>query len=119
MEGERKIAECKTLELPNNGNQKGVSCIREGFYEVVKCDSPSKGECFKVLNVPGRSDILIHRGNFAASKPGGKVDTQGCILPGTYFTDLNGDNFLDIAESTRAMSRLLLTLPGKFTLYII
>lgn len=116
MEGERLVFRCKCLELPNNGNQKNYSCIPEGVYDVEKYHSPGKGECFWVKDVPGRDSILIHKGNFAAGK---KVDTQGCILPGAFFTDINFDGFIDIGDSTVTMEKLLEVLPERFKLHII
>lgn len=105
-----------TLELPQNGNQHFTSCIPEGKYQVEKYISPTKGECFKLLNVPDRTDIFIHRGNFAA---GTKKDTLGCILCGYHFEDLNNDGNLDVAESTATLKSLLEILPGKFELIIL
>lgn len=103
---------CVSLELPDNGNQKNASCITAGVYDVEKYDSPSKGRCFHVTNVPGRDSILIHTGNYTH-------DTLGCILPGTYFSDIDNNGFIDVAESSRAMSRLLILLPDIFKLHII
>jgi len=116
MDGERPIYRCKTIELPWNNNQKNYSCIPEGEYVVIRHQSPSKGECFKVLDVPDRTDILIHIGNFAAGK---KIDTMGCILPGIYFQDINDDGNIDIAESTKAMKYLLEYSPDNFTLIVL
>lgn len=116
MAGERPLYKCKTIELAENGNQQNTSCIPEGIYEVIKYNSYKRGECFRLLNVPDRSDILIHIGNFAA---GNKVDTLGCILPGQYFTDINNDGSIDVAESTKTMHELLELLPDEFKLYIL
>ena len=116
MTGELIKFRCKTIELPENGNQKKVSCIPEGIYDVVKYDSPSKGPCFHVQDVPGRSYILIHKGNYAA---GTKVDTEGCILPGSHFVDLNEDGYIDVGGSTVTMETLLAILPEKFKLFIL
>lgn len=113
---DKVVLQLVTIELPDNGNQRNSSCIPEGIYKVTKYDSPTKGECFKVLAVQGRSDILIHKGNYAS---GNKVDTKGCILPGIYFEDINSDGNLDVAESTSALNRMLNILPEKFQLYII
>ena len=110
------VFNCKTIELPSKGNKKQMSCIEEGTYECHKVVSPSKGKCFSVENVHGRSAILIHKGNYAAGK---KVDTQGCILPGMKFADANGDGNIDVIESTIAMDKLLALLPVKFDLTII
>ena len=116
MEGERPLYKCKTIELPDNGNQHNTSCIPEGIYEVEKYYSEKRGECFWVKDVPDRTGILIHIGNFAA---GNHVDTLGCILPGRYFTDLNNDGNIDVAESTPTMRELLALLPTDFKLYIL
>jgi hypothetical protein len=116
MEGEQKLFECKTIELPNLNNQSKISCIPEGVYDVEKILSPAHGKCFLIKNVVNRSAVEIHIGNYAAGK---KVDTLGCILPGMRFTDMNADGFLDVAESTTAMNMLLKILPDKFKLYIL
>ena len=113
LEGEELLYKCKALELPWNGNQRNVSCIPEGTYDCEKIISPTKGEVIHVLVVYGRDSILIHKGNYVPK------DTKGCILPGNYFIDLDGDGTPDIAESTKAMTKLLKVLPEKFKLYII
>ena len=110
------VYEFVTLELPELGNQKSISCIPEGTYEVHKITSPTKGKCFQVMNVPGRTSILIHIGNYAHGK---KVDTQGCILVGTSFVDMNEDGTIDVSGSTIALNKLLSILPGAFNLHII
>ena len=114
--GNESIFNCKTIELPDKGNQHNISCIPAGEYKVVKTISPSKGECFHVLDVPGRSHILIHIGNYAT---GSKVDTQGCILVGSRFADINNDGNIDVVESTITLRKLLKILPDKFILHII
>jgi len=103
---------CVTLELAENGNQHNVSCIPEGQYEVVKQYSAKRGNHFRVLNVPNRTDILIHKGNFLR-------DTKGCIIPGTSFIDIDDDLIMDVNESTRTIEKLYNILPEQFTLHII
>ena len=110
-----KVMELVTLELPDLGNQHNCSCIPEGSYDVIK-ETNSHGKCFRVLNVPGRDGILMHIGNYASGK---KIDTEGCILPGMAFSDLNLDGNLDISDSTVAMGKLNDVLPSQFKLYII
>lgn len=116
FDGDRSIFNCKAIELPQLGNQHNISCIPEGKYEVHKIISPTKGKCFQVMNVPNRTAILIHIGNYAS---GVKIDTQGCILVGLRFIDLNQDGNIDVADSTKALSTLLSLLPDTFNLYII
>jgi hypothetical protein len=80
---------CQTIELPNKNNARQISCIPAGKYIVRKHNSPKFKECLKVFDidgkseVKGRSDILIHAGNYINMTIGGitKTDTLGCILP--------------------------------------
>jgi hypothetical protein len=116
LDGINIVYKCVTIELPDLGNQKNFSCIPEGVYDVEKYDSPTKGNVFHILNVPGRDSILIHKGNYGTGK---KVDTMGCILPGSSFSDINWDDALDAIESTKTMEKLLTILPDKFKLYIL
>jgi hypothetical protein len=116
FEGINILFRCFTIELPDFNNKKNVSCIPEGIYDVEKYDSPTKGNVFHILNVPGRDSILIHKGNYATGK---KVDTMGCILSGSGFSDINWDGALDVIESTKTMEKLLTILPDKFKLYIL
>jgi hypothetical protein len=73
LEGSQKLFEFVTLELPWLENKHNISCIPSGTYEVGKVTSMTKGKCFMVYDVPDRTNILIHKGNFT-------IDTQGCIL---------------------------------------
>mgnify|MGYP001378564073 CR=1 FL=1 len=107
---------CKTIELPYKGNQHNISCIPTGTYHTIKYNSPNKGWVFLLENVPGRSAIEIHAGNYATGK---KIDTQGCILVGTGFEDIDGNGTMDIIESKKTLSRLMGILPQEFNLTII
>lgn len=107
-----KIFECKTMELPWKENKINVSCIPPGSYWVVKHTSPKYDNCFWVLDVPGRTEILIHIGNY-------NMDTLGCILPGRQFSDINHDGLRDVTSSAKTMETLWNILPDKFKLKII
>jgi hypothetical protein len=67
-----------TLEDKWRNNEKMISCIPKGKYKIQRHQSPHFGECFKVLDVPNRSEILIHAGNT-------QKDTNGCILLGLMY----------------------------------
>ena len=67
-----------TLEDKWRDNERMVSCIPTGAYKVMRHISPKFGECFKVIDVPDRSEILIHAGNT-------HKDTHGCILLGLMY----------------------------------
>ena len=116
LDGERLAYHCKSIELPWLNNQRNVSCIPEGTYNVIKDYSVNRGNIFRLLWVRDRSGILIHIGNFVA---GYQKDSEGCILPGDYFFDLNNDGMLDVAESTIAMRKLWEVLPDRFKLIVI
>ena len=118
--GQSKIFEFKTIELPLftiplKPNTARTNCIPEGTYEVTKNISPTKGLCFRLHNVEGRTNILIHKGNYAAGK---KIDTEGCILVGDDFADINSDGELDVVHSTATLAKLLDILPDKFKIHI-
>ena len=71
---------CFSIELPWHNNERKVSCIPEGTYHLEKHVSDHLGNCLHVLNVPNRSDILIHAANNAVR------ELLGCIAPVTKLT---------------------------------
>jgi hypothetical protein len=94
--------EIHTLEPPdlnNDGipdNEKNQSCIPEGIYMVewlgaYKTHGDNVWQVSRKdgLPIPGRSGILIHRGNYPA-------DTAGCILLGSQ----RSENFVGNSIST-------------------
>lgn len=108
---EKRSYKFATLELPWLENQKNISCIPENSYKVTRHYSTTFKECFLIENVPGRSEILIHAGNFVRN-------TRGCILIGTAHSDINGDGLLDVINSKMAMQNILKLLPQTFELII-
>lgn len=91
---------CVTLEKSFKNNEKKISCIPTGKYRVRQRNSPKYGWHYEILDVPNRSLILIHAGNYASQ-------TQGCILVGDRFKDINNDNQLDVTNSKYALKILL------------
>jgi hypothetical protein len=83
--------ECKTLELPWRDNLRQISCIPPDIYDVEIRISNKYGRIYWVRNVPNRSYILIHSGNYAGDKKKGfKTHVMGCILLGTRSGFLGG-----------------------------
>ncbi len=81
----------KTLELPWRNNKRSISCIPSGMYTVQIRQSPKYGSVYWVTNVPNRSWILIHAGNFAGdTSKGFKTHVNGCILLGKDHGFLGG-----------------------------
>ena len=65
-----------TLEPPDNENETNISSIPAQQYIAKRWFRSSKGYwTYKVDEVPGRSAILFHPGNYVG-------DTAGCILLG-------------------------------------
>lgn len=93
-----------TIELPWKNNAKRISCIPTGTYTVKRRWSKKLGHHFHLTDVPNRELILIHVGNY-------NEQTQGCILVGNDFKDINNDNVIDITESRSATFELLRKLP--------
>lgn len=102
---------CRTMELPWKNNQRRISCIPAGVYRAIKHHSPKFGNSFWLQEVPGRSEILIHKGNY-------KHDTLGCILPGKNLSDINGDGYQDVTSSKATMKDLWNVLPVAFDISI-
>jgi len=88
-----------TIELPWLNNKPTISCIPLGTYQAKKILSPTFGWCIHILNVPNRSDILIHYGNFY-------TNTKGCILIGKIFFHINDDLQIDITNTREALKEL-------------
>lgn len=97
-----------SLENPHRKVSKDAA-IPCGNYQCEK-DDTGKFQFYKVLNVPGRSNIEIHQGNFEA-------DTEGCILLGESWAIMKGQ--LAITNSVKTLAKLKLILPEKFLLEIL
>lgn len=85
---------CHTLELPRGDYGKGCA-IPPGRYKVILNPSARFQRIMpRVLDVPGRTGILIHKGNT-------HLNTEGCILVGL---EIVGPDHL--MHSTEAYDRL-------------
>lgn len=96
-----------SLELPWKNNERSISCIPKGSYptrligKTVKFPYPH----YAVDNVPGRSNVRIHRGNSTH-------DTEGCILSARQFSPGG------VILSEMALDDMIKILPETFTLTI-
>lgn len=106
-------------ELPDRGNKTGMSCIPEGTYTCVPYTSPKFGRVWHVLNVPGRSAVLIHKGNLAGdTTKGWKTHSRGCLLASWYRGRIG--NQMAGLNSTRAFTEMKTKIGNNpFTLIII
>lgn len=87
---------CQTIELPWRNNQRNISCISEGRYEIQPRFSRKFKHHLILKNVANRSFILIHPANDA------QRDLEGCIAPVTYLTGIGKG-----LHSRDAMQKLL------------
>ena len=71
---------CKTIELPWKNNEKRISAIPEGTYQVSKRYSKKFDWHLEITGVRGRSLILFHPANNALK------ELNGCIAPVSYHT---------------------------------
>ena len=101
--------EFKTLELAWKNNQKQISCVPIGDYKVKKRWSKKFGNHFHILDVPNRSYILIHCANFY-------TQLRGCVAVGDDLSYINGDNEIDVVNSTKTLKELLKMMPNDFNL---
>ncbi len=75
--------ELEVMEPPWRDNRPNRSCIPARKYTVRPHMSPRFGRVLLVAEVPGRSHILVHKGNIGGDVERGlHTHTLGCLLPG-------------------------------------
>lgn len=111
-EGTKEVFRCCSLELPWRDNRRNVSAIPAGRYVVRKRYTEDRGWHFHIQDVPGRSWILYHKGNFYRQ-------IQGCVLVGSEFRDINGDGENDVINSAATLAVLLGLMPYEFMLDVV
>ena len=82
---------CHSIELPWKDNKRGISCIPEGSYTLLTRYSQQFGWHLWVMDVPGRSMILIHPANDAAK------ELRGCIAPVSKVTGVGKGSYSRLA----------------------
>ncbi len=94
-----------TLERGWKNNQQNISSIPKGEYMCKWRYSWKFGWCYEVTNVPNRTAILLHEGNYF-------FDSLGCIILGKGYGNLNGDKLPDLLNSAKTRKEFE-TLMGK------
>ena len=102
-----------TIEPPQKNNATNISAIPKGIYICKRQISHFniRMQKFDVLNVPNRTGIEIHSGNYNS-------DTKGCILIGNGFKDINMDGHIDISDSHNALRAFNIWMADTFELEI-
>lgn len=101
-----------TLERPWLDNERRISCIPEGVYDLEMRYSPivqrtSGGEYangYEVTGVEGRDLIMIHVGNYVR-------DTAGCLLVGSVKSFKDGDPV--VWSSRQAFRKMMKKMSGQ------
>lgn len=93
---------------PWRNNAEDISCIPQGLYNIsAPCNTKSHTNVFRILNVPNRTGILIHPGNYACDVMLGtklhERESKGCFMPGLSY-DLSVPM---VRSSVKAMAILL------------
>lgn len=97
---------CFTLELPWHSNSRTISCIPAGPYKATKYESPKHGTVLLLHDVPNRSYVEIHAGNFTRQ-------IEGCILVGDGIKYLDSDAIPDVTNSRNTLAKLLELIPEE------
>lgn len=111
-EADRIQYKCWALELPSRKNQRNISRIPVGTYDLIKRWSKKFGNHLIIKDVSNRSFILIHSGNTY-------LDTRGCILVGNDLGYINRDSHLDVLNSKDTLKEILEYLPEKTSIMIV
>lgn len=86
-----------SLERGWRDNQKNVSCVPEGEYDLKLEWSPRfKKELWELYGVPGRSETKFHVSNYWQQ-------LEGCIALGRKHKDINKDGDPDVTSSRDVM----------------
>lgn len=88
-----------TCERPWVNNAREISAIPPGTYLCKRVVSPKFGVTFEITGVPGRSQILFHKGNTI-------VDSRGCVLVGESF-ETWVDGSASIAQSGKGFDEFM------------
>jgi hypothetical protein len=94
------------LELPWRDNSPNVSCVLAALYKMKRDTFKGKYVNYKILDVPGREAIELHRGNTVA-------DTRGCPLIGSTAIVKTAERSAVLAESTKAFNAFMLAMENE------
>ena len=95
---------CLTVEREWHGNEPEISCIPLGNYTCSLVNSPHFGLVYEVLNVPGRSHILIHPANIES-------ELKGCIALGEQYFWYKGQ--LAVSNSRDTLEEFMHLMDGE------
>ena len=101
---------CVGIEPPWMNNTPFKSCIPAGVYRAKLSYYNAGGyQAYELLNVEGRTDILIHAANKASQ-------LAGCLAPGEYIDQM--DNEVAVTNSRNTLRDLHAYLDGAVELIV-
>jgi hypothetical protein len=90
--------QCRTLERSYKNNLPNISAIPTGIYQCqYKFMLRDLAYHYQVMNVPNRTGIFLHAGNYF-------FDSKGCIILGSLPQDLNHDGQQDLINTKQLVS---------------
>lgn len=103
---------CPCIERGNQSNRRNISAVPPGRYDLVlEYSRRYKRKLYELKGVPNRSEVKIHSSNYW-------YQLRGCIAPGSYLKNLNGDKYIDVAASRRALNDFHRVMNGVTATYI-
>ncbi|MFN5415433.1 MAG: DUF5675 family protein [Flavobacteriia bacterium] len=102
---------CHSIELPWKTNQKRISCVPEGRYELVKRYSAKFKWHLMLMNVPERAYILIHPANNALK------ELKGCIAPVTVLAGA-GKGYASVSAMNKLCAIVFPVMEKKEKVYL-
>lgn len=91
------LFKCDSLERGWVDNQQGISCVPQGTYPIkFEYSNKFKRNLWEIKDVPNRSECKIHVTNYW-------YEINGCVALGLGKADINGDGYIDMTSSTKAI----------------
>lgn len=100
------IFKSESIERGWLDNQKRISCIPEGKYNVrLERSNRFKKDLYEIYGVPNRSECKFHAANYSRQ-------LNGCIALGQNRKDIDSDGYKDVTSSRKTMSLFHKSLNG-------
>jgi len=94
------VFKCDTIERGWMNNEKMISCIPAGEYEIVLEYSPKFDTMlWEIKGVENRAEAKIHSANYARQ-------LNGCIGVGNGRKDIDNDGYFDVLNSKKTLKAL-------------